>query len=68
MMVDGGAGKIVTERTARGVNAFIYDNAGLLVLLLLLLNVGLWNAILQHRTDKSLQPNACQPKADQVPD
>jgi hypothetical protein len=39
---DGGAGELVTQRTIGGVDAFIYDNAGLLVITLLLLNVGAW--------------------------
>jgi len=46
---DGGAGKLITERTVRGVDAFVYDNAGLLIVVLLLANLGVWNAILQKR-------------------
>jgi hypothetical protein len=41
---DGGAGELITERTIRGVDAYIYDNSGLLVILLLLVNVALWGA------------------------
>lgn len=46
---DGGAGKLITERTIRGLDAFIYDNSGLLVIVILLLNVGAWNLFLQRK-------------------
>jgi hypothetical protein len=51
---DGGAGKVITERTVRGVDAFIYENAGLLVLVVLVSNVGVWNLLLQHRAGKGV--------------
>lgn len=42
---DGGEGALVTERAVRGLDAFVYENAGLLVVFLLLLNVGIWAAL-----------------------
>ena len=50
---DGGAGEVITERTIRGLDAFIYDNAGLLVVVLLLLNVAIWNTAFSRRGDQS---------------
>jgi len=41
---DGGVGDIITERTIHGIDAFIYDNAGLLLLIGLLVNLGAWTA------------------------
>jgi hypothetical protein len=49
---DGGEGRVVTERTIRGVDAFIYDNSALLVLVTVLVNVGIWNATLHKRRPK----------------
>ena len=49
---DGGNGRVVTEQTVRGVDAFIYENSALLVLVVLLVNVGIWNTILQRRRSK----------------
>jgi hypothetical protein len=46
---DGGAGELITERTIRGLDAFIYNNSGLLVIAILLFNVGAWNLFLQHK-------------------
>jgi hypothetical protein len=39
---DGGAGSIITERTIRGLDAFIYENAGLVLLIGLLINLSFW--------------------------
>jgi hypothetical protein len=42
---DGGVGERIRERTVRGVDAFIYDNAGLLTLAVLLLNAFIWSLV-----------------------
>jgi hypothetical protein len=52
---DGGEGKIITERTIRGLDAFIYDNAGLMLIVALLVNLGAWNVVLRHRGRPELE-------------
>lgn len=68
---DGGAGEMVSQRTVRGFDAFVYDNAGLLVVTLLLFNVAFWNAILLKKVPHNAvlpganTPNTATPPVDQ---
>lgn len=39
---DGGAGEMISERTIRGFDVFLYDDAGLTVIIMLLVNMFLW--------------------------
>lgn len=55
---DGGAGEVVWATVVSGFDAFIYKNAGFLVVLVLVGNLGLWTMICRRAQRATPQPMA----------
>jgi hypothetical protein len=64
---DGGAGRVVQERTIQGVDAFVYDNSILLIIVVLLVNIAVYLPLLNKLEKSQSSPVAGSPKPVEPP-